>query len=878
MLRSARSYLAVCLCALATVGCAASAQTAATSPEANGGEGTATTRGIAARQAAAYDSIVKASRAHPGLFTLYQDTTLGGAHLAIRPDQVGREYIYHTHTAEGVVAAGTFRGQFRQDRVVSVRQHFNRVELMVENTGFWFDSASALSRAAGANISPAVIASLPVVARDSATGTMLVKADELFLSEQLSQIKASPNPNARPGTQFMLGELSREKTKYLALRSYPENTDVIVEYVYDNPRPVAITPDARGGDEVTDPRYVSVRMQHSFVAIPENGYRPRFDDPRVGYFTEKVNDMTSARAANWRDLINRWHLVKRDPAAALSEPVEPIVWWIENTTPAEYRETIRRAVLAWNVAFEAAGFRNAIVVNVQPDDAEWDAGDIRYNVLRWTSSPQPPFGGYGPSFVNPRTGQILGADIMLEYVFVTNRLRQSRLFDVAALDLGTQASEEQPNSLAVDACTLGDHLHRNSLFGLQALRVAGASESEIGEYIESSLYYLALHEVGHTLGLSHNMMSSQMLSPEQLADRDLAASKGLTGSVMDYPIPNIAAPGSPQGLYFTTRPGPYDLWAIEYGYSPALDDPAEEGRRLERLLARSTEPDLAFGNDADDMRSPGKAIDPRIMTNDLSNDVLSYSEGRFRLIERTIDQLRQKYAAPGASWHELRDAYLILTGQQAGVATVVSRYIGGVYLDRAFVGQPGGTQPYRPVGLDDQRRAMRILGEHLFAPDAFDAPDSLLAWLQPQRRGFDHISESEDPKLHARILNAQGAVLDHLLHPNTLARMTDSRRYGNEYAVAMMLPDLTRSIFTADLRTSVTTVRQNLQLEYANRLAAIIKGERAEHYDYVARSAALEELVRIRGMLRNRPAAGSETAAHTRHLRYVIDRALAVEG
>ena len=138
--------------------------------------------------------------------------------------------------------------------------------------------------------------------------------------------------------------------------------------------------------------------------MPENDYEVRYDDPRVGYFTTQVDDQTSTSSTPYRDLVHRWHLKKKDPNAAISEPVEPITWWIENSTPIEWRATITEGVLQWNKAFEKAGFKNAIVVKVQPDDADWDAGDIRYNVLRWTSSPQPPFGGYGPSFVKPKDG------------------------------------------------------------------------------------------------------------------------------------------------------------------------------------------------------------------------------------------------------------------------------------------------------------------------------------------------------------------------------------------------------------------------------------------------------------------------------------------
>ena len=152
--------------------------------------------------------------------------------------------------------------------------------------------------------------------------------------------------------------------------------------------------------------------------MPDDNYSPRFDDTRVGYFTTQTNNMTSLDQVNYRDFINRWRLEKKYPGKSLSEPVKPIVYWIENTTPVEFRQIIKNAVESWNIAFEKAGFKNAIQVNIQSDSANWDAGDIRYNVLRWTSSPKPPWGGYGPSFVNPKTGEILGADIMLEWILL----------------------------------------------------------------------------------------------------------------------------------------------------------------------------------------------------------------------------------------------------------------------------------------------------------------------------------------------------------------------------------------------------------------------------------------------------------------------------
>ena len=146
--------------------------------------------------------------------------------------------------------------------------------------------------------------------------------------------------------------------------------------------------------------------------MPSNNFNPRYEDQRIGYFTTRVTDLTSSDITPYSDLIHKWNLVKKHPQQEISEPVKPITFWIENTTPENLIPYIKEGALAWNEAFEKAGFKNAIEIKEQPENSEWDAGDIRYNVIRWTSSPNPPFGGYGPSFVNPRTGEIIGADIL----------------------------------------------------------------------------------------------------------------------------------------------------------------------------------------------------------------------------------------------------------------------------------------------------------------------------------------------------------------------------------------------------------------------------------------------------------------------------------
>ena len=808
-----------------------------------------------------FETAVKNLVSYEGLFTIYQDTTSGSIKLAISKEQVGKEFIYFGLTHDGVLDAGHFRGAFRDNKIIKIQRYFDRIEFAHINNRFHFDDENPLSRAAAANISDAILHSAKIDVEDSETGMILIDGDGLFLSENLHQIKPSPSPVMQPG-QFTIGNLNREKSKYSRIRSYPKNTDITVEYVFDSQYP---TGSASSG--ITDRRSVAIAFQHTFIEMPENDYQPRYDDPRIGYFTTQVDDQVSTSATPYRDMIHRWHLVKKDPEAELSEPVEPIVWWIENTTPHEFRETIKEATLAWNEAFEAAGFKNAIQVNVQPDDADWESGDIRYNVLRWTSSPVPPFGGYGPSFVNPRTGQILGADVMLEWVFFRGQLRQE---DIFANDSGYQSLLEQ----AMDPyfCSYGHHMHINNLFGVNSLHLMDASADDIEGFQHEALKMLILHELGHTFALNHNMQASTLHTPEDIHNKELADTIGLTGSVMDYSAVNINSNRENQGRYFDIKPGPYDIWAIQYGYTTVPGNPEAEKAELEKILSRSTEPELAFGNDADDMRSPNGGIDPRVMVGDMSSDPVAYAVDRMNLIRELMDGIVEKFGTrEGQSYQELRNAYMVMMGQYGTQAGVMTRQIGGVYRDRAFIGQEGGTIPFRAVPLEKQKEAMGNLSSYLFAPDAFHTSHEVYHYLQSQRRGFGFFSGGEDPKIHSQVLNMQTNALNHLLNSNTLQRLTDSRTYGNLYSVSDMTGDLTTAVFEADLRANVNTFRQNLQIQYVNRLISIIG---SDNHDHISKSAALYNLQNIRGMMDNRTRGNAETRAHTAHIKLLIDKAL----
>lgn len=820
---------------------------------------------VKAKKPAGITDKVKGSKKIEGLFTIYQDTVNGSVQLYIKKSQLGKEYIYQSFSISGPTQFFLNQSMHRVTFVFKVQKAFDKLEFSRVNTAFYYDAQNPVSKTKDVDKPEAVFLSEKTAGEDSAG--YLVQADGFFISEKMDAVRPANIPGMPMGMSFSLGGLNPMKSKYATIRSFPGNTDVVVDLAYDNPGAFI-----SGGPDITDPRYVRVRMQHSLIEMPQNDFRPRADDPRVGYFMQQVNDQTSISPVPFKDMINRWHLVKKDPGAALSEPVEPIVYWVENTTPLEYRQTIVEAGLKWNAAFEKAGFKNAVQMKIMPDDADWDPADIRYNVIRWVSSAQASYGAIGPSFVNPKTGQILGADITVEWFSGSATPIIDELFSGPSANQ-TAATFTVPgmDHQHLANCTMAQELKAQLLTGMTVADIADAGPAEIKEMHKQFLLYLIMHEMGHTLGLNHNMKSSQMLSPAELNNKEITRKIGLIGSVMDYPAINIASDKSKQGDYYTTVVGPYDNWAIEYGYTPFTA--AEEESGLRRILSRSTDPQLAFGNDGDDMRAPGKAMDPRVNVNDLSSDAIAYAEDRLKLVNSVMGKLVQKYSKPNQTYAELRARYGALQGQRNSMISAVSRYIGGIYIDRSTPDQRSGNKPYTPVSLATQKKAMELLSKYVFAPNAFDADSQVFPYLQPQRRGFNQSNSGDDYRITSVVLNQQGAAVAHILHPATLQRITNSRLYGNQYSVADVMSDLVKACFDADLRTNVNVYRQYLQTAFVKQ-ASIIIDPKTSGYDDVARAAALNTLKKIKTLLAGAVSTNEETKAHRGNLLFLINAAL----
>ena len=775
-----------------------------------------------------------------GLFKIYQNKKNGKSFIEIDTSHLDKEFIYFSYIENGVTDAGAVKGSYRGSKIIKISKFYNKIDFTINNTRYFFDEESQLSKASNTNINTPLIISEEIIVKSDDKTRFLINADNIFLNESLQQVKYS-YPGGYKG--FRLGNLSKSKTRYNKIRNYPENTDVVVNYYYESKYP-----SRRGGEAITDSRNVSVLVQHSLVRMPDDNYIPRTDDTRVGFFTTQSNHMTTLDQVNYRDFINRWRLEKKDTTKEFSEPVKPIVYWIENTTPLEFRDIIKEGVERWNIAFKEAGFINAIQVKIQPDTAEWDAGDIRYNVLRWTSSPNPPWGGYGPSFVNPRTGEILGADIMLEWSYVTNRIVADNLYN--------------DNSLEDKNCCTSAHFQQveNSL-GINYIKNMNLGEEMEEELVKQSLYRLVLHEVGHTIGLNHNFKASALLTTDELNNKEIVDEKGVTSSVMDYPAININKNPENQALFFDVKPGFYDIWAIQFGYTQFSEN--EEGG-LDKILSRSTEKELAFANDALDMRSPGKGSDPNAMIYDLSSNQLDHSVDKINMVVDILKNLKSKYTSDNDTYEELYRSYINLVYSYYQALNIVTRQIGGVHIDLSHTDQDSEKKPFESVDKETQKKAMDILAKYAFSNKILLQED-LFPYLMKQRRGFN---VSTDPTIHQRILRYQNYLLNHLLNSRVLLRISNSSLYGNEYKLPYYMIDLRNSIFASDIDKNVSTIRQNIQVSYVNRLLSIVNPKSS--YDNLAKTSAYYNLNWLKDNLDSK-VGNLQTRQHKDYILYLID-------
>ena len=769
-----------------------------------------------------WESITKGAAVSEGLFPIFQNKKTGEQHIQIGKSQLDQDFLYFAYVDDA--QRGTFRGRIANHKVIQFVKHFGNIEIVEDNYNYYYDPASELKKAAPQTVQRSVIASIPIAAQDKDETKFLIPLKDFILGEAFFALTPASNPKSDPKKTFKFGDLSKDKTRVFDSSNYPSNTHITVRYVYNNKNP--LTPSHMSQ---TDKRQFNIKLRHIFTKAPGLGtYEPRLADHRVGFFQTYVDDQTDPRSVRpTRDYIKRWKLVKKDPKAAVSDPVEPIVWWIDRATPVALRPAIREGALYWNEAFEKAGFSNAIVVKQQPDDATWDAGDLDYNVLRWASSPEVYFGGYGPNYFDPRTGQVIAADIMLEWAFVRARSAQAEISgQVAGLD--------------GHSCHIGHSVGQGLALASAISSFASDEELYASQAVQQAVRHLVAHEVGHTIGLMHNMRSSQTISTASIIDNSKTR---LAHTVMDY-LPINLQNNIPQDRqrFYEDRMGDYDLWAIEFGYHQAPEDPAEAKALREKILSRATEPNLAFGNDADDMRSSERGIDPRVNVGDMGDDSIAWARHRLGQLRTMLPDLKEKTLVAGASPLKFQSTMRLILGNFRSSFMIASKHVGGIYMSQQLPEDPKSYQPLTPVETEKQKEAIALIKDFYWSQENFGIPSEYWSKIIDQRRSFDFSRKSPAFDLAGYMRSVDAAVLGHLFHAKTLARMENTGlTHPDTYKIAPMFRDLSSAIVTSYPARSNPSSRRLSQVALVSHFSKLLKDSNAA-IPATARFAAAQEL------------------------------------
>lgn len=846
-----RTARPTCLATL-TWGCALALQACSSLPPPNATNTSASTPAGAgqAGQAPPFEIVIKGAERQAGLLPIWkrQDKLW----IELSPQVLGKPLFLSPKLATGIGEAGVLGGlmqsryaQVGRPQWVEFRKVQQQVQLVAVNSAYTAARGTPQAKAVQAAFSPSLLAAVPLAsAPDAKTGAVLIDASALWLSDVLG-LASHLQRNYRQSYGFDPRQSSISQTRSSEQAAVFEVTQHFATASIAVPTPGAPpgTPVSTVPAAVPDPRSLFVQVHYTLTPLPEKPMPRRKADQRVGYFTSTVADFTDDLARTPRQqFINRWRLEKKDPSAPLSEPVQPIVFWLDPTLPDAYRATITEGVLAWNQAFEAIGFRNAIEVRTPPTDTPFDTLQTGHASIRWMTNAQPAFGAIGPSHVDPRSGEILDAHIALESLSSRAvRAVRSQYLSSSSLPLNG-AADATPTVThahpADDFCMHADTAAEQLTLGLDMLAAQGALDPDSPEVRAFVLAYLkdtTMHEVGHTLGLRHNFRASRWRSAAELDDPVLTRAHGNSASVMDYAPMNLPAPGKSieqGGAPFQTTLGPYDFWAIAYGYSALPAEAPEAEQALLAIAERSAAPQeaeaLAYGTDEDNLLG----VDPQALTFDLGRDPVAFADRRIAIVQDLFQRLDHRVPTPRDDANLPRRAVGHGLRELARVGQVLMRQVGGVVTRRDAPGSRRDAIDPLPAAV--QREALGRLIDHYLAPQALSLPPGLQRRLAPDFMALEDAGSLGrlDASVSELQLSLQRGVLAPLMSEGLAERLLDNRDKTTDREPRPLLPQevharLMAAIWTAPPAAQAGSDAQaaerlrNLQREHVSRLAAM---------------------------------------------------------
>jgi hypothetical protein len=848
-----------------------------------------------------YEETLKDAVKIEGPFTLYtkKKDNKTDVYWELSPSDLGKYWFLEATLRTGGNGGGLQAGEpinqadggidaFRFER------KGDNVWLMVPNLAWRWTQNDPLAVAAKRSFPEAILEDYKIEAEHPKTGKFLIKISDLFLG---GIFDLSQRVNMSMGRPY---NLDRNKSGVSEIKGFPENIVVRSDLYFSSsggPQTGGMSAlmellGLGGKSHLADAR--SLPLGVTYLIYPqkspkaegsEKPYMPRIADPRVGYFTQDYFDhakfMSTDRTMR---LINRWDLQKKNPGANPSEPIKPIVWYIDDSVPEKWRQACAEGILRWNKAFEKLGFKDAVVVKMKPKDADWDHADMRYNVLRFIDSENA---GYAVAWfrTDPFTGEIVNAGISCdanmvsyvgqEYDLVTNPARGG--WDAAIARFTRSAPTQEPNANLASIwpnlfrCDLGKGKLESASFGWAALEsvVPAGTSLNKDQYINEFLADVISHEAGHCMGLRHNFIASTYLSDKQLADMSVTAEEGASASVMDYVPVNMAAVARGKGHFYGRSIGAYDLFAIEYGYKDVPGStPQEQRPNLLNIARKGSLPGHLYMSD-----EQADSFDPYVVRFDNSSNPIDDAALTISVAKKILNQADKKYPKVGRPYSDLSRVVNMAIGQTFRQCMTAARFVGGLAGRRNFAGDPYEKPTLAPVSPAMQRAALQLIARELMAENSFKLSEKMLLNLSGDYNGM-----YSDAPIRDAISGLQMASLSMLLSADTTDRIANNAFKLQERSDALGLNELYSTLLGkvfSEVGTgkAVGTLRRDLQ-RFAVEGLIVQATSRFGQVQEDVRMLAWDNLRRLDKRLSTASASDDMTAMHLRDLQRRIQRAL----
>ena len=755
--------------------------------------------------------ILKDAKSIPGFFTLHQKDEK--VWLEILPSQLGKPFFFSYNVPRSIGERGLYGSQMGGSKLVEFQKIGNQVQLIAKNTQFFAKEGTPQAQFVAESFSDSLMGSAALVsAPHPETKSILIEANTLLFSD-------IPGYQTRLEASFRMPfALDTRNTSFATVKSSETLTGLEVKAHFAvsklsaPPMVPSQVPTTPPPSTTPDPRSLFVSFYYSFMPLPVP-MAIRMADERVGFFTVARTDYTTDLNVKPKThLLKRWRLEKKDAGAAVSEPKEPVVYWLDKNIPEKYRASVMQGVLEWNKAFEKAGFKNALVVKQQQATDDFNNMDARHTSIRWFTGADVGF-AIGPSQADPRTGEILDADIGMSDVFARGARRtviedmlRVRSNDGEICEHAQEAAEELNYAL--------DLLEARGL-ELDSPKADALAQAYVKDII--------MHEVGHTLGLRHNFRASTVYDLKQLQDPSFTKLNGIASSVMDYNPFNISPKGEIQGEYVMSTLGAYDYWAIEYGYKQF--EAGHEAQGLAQILAKANQRELQFDTDEDAGFGAMGGIDPMVNRFDLGSDPLAYYKRRMQLSRELWERLQNLNLATGESYERLTRSFRSGFSQLARVAPLAAKYIGGVHTRRE---RAGNNRPlFEPVSAGLQREALQLMTKDFLGTDSFKFKPEFIARLAVDRLESSSLQGGLQTSVASLVAGVQKGILDQIYSPAVATRLAEVGMKVNDPRETLGLSDVYDALQEAiwsEAKTGQETslIRRNLQREQLRRMTDVL--------------------------------------------------------